>query len=185
MNSPVILGRYKEDFGAGSKKFRIASLNRFGSSSWGMWPVSLRTSSLALAPSFLHLHLPSVSFKCHTWNQTVQVRPAYTDLATSNAFSTGNIWSCSPHNTRTSWKMGQMLGKKIKYGMVTMRCCNMYLGSTWGRGVSWNLSLLPSVIPLISSFFSSTLSLYRYCSRVLLLLKSRGRIHAIKLSSQQ
>lgn len=49
--------------------------------------------------------------------------------------------------------------------------------STWGRGVSWNLSLLPSVIPLISSFFSSTLSLYRYCSSRVSLL--RIHIHAI------
>jgi hypothetical protein len=66
-----------------------------------------------------------------------------------------------------------------------MRCSSYstYLGSTWGRGVSWNLSLLPSVIPLISSSFSSTLSLYRYCSRVLLLLKSRGRIRATVMLS--
>lgn len=103
------ISRYKDDFGAGSKKLRIASLNRFGSSSWGMWPVSLRTSSLAFAPSFLHLHLPFRKPQTHATREIrsywVRVRWALcTDLATWNAFSTGNIWSCSPHNTRTSWK---------------------------------------------------------------------------------
>jgi hypothetical protein len=62
-----------------------------------------------------------------------------------------------------------------------MRCCS-YLSekwSTWRSGVSWNLSLLPSVIPFISSFFSSTLSLYRYCNRISLLLEqTRGCMHA-------